>query len=485
MKNQMVRVLLLALIGPIAYVSAADTADKTSKQIDALVSQYADCCSFTGTVLVSRHDRVVFKKGYGLANREWNIRNTPDVKFRIGSITKQFTSMLVMQQVAKGSIKLDGHLSDYLPYYRQDTGSKVTISQLLSHTSGIPSYTDDPKFFNEVSRNYYAVEDFVKRFCSGELQFEPGTKFHYDNSGYFILGAILEHVSGKTYEALLKQDILDPLAMKDSGYDHYADILAKRATGYQQELAGVVNAPYLDMSLPFAAGSLYSTVEDLYKWDQALYTDKLVPDDLKQKLFTPNLENYGYGWFIRAIPAGEPGSGQTMISHGGGINGFNTLEQRLVGDHDLIVIFNNTPGASLDEMAKGIRAILYMQQPAPAKRSLVHDLGLTVVDRGSGAAVAQYRELKRTNPNAYNFDEHSLNQLGSMLLQRGRNSDAIAILKLNVEEYPKSAIAYDGLADAYAQDGQKPLAIANYHKSLELDPKDQNATDRLKELEQK
>ena len=486
MKNQMVRVLLLALIGlPIACVYAADTADKTSKQIDALVSQYADCCSFTGTVLVSRHDRVVFKKGYGLANREWNIRNTPDVKFRIGSITKQFTSMLVMQQVAKGSIKLDGHLSDYLPYYRQDTGSKVTISQLLSHTSGIPSYTDDPKFFNEVSRNYYAVEDFVKRFCSGELQFEPGTKFHYDNSGYFILGAILEHVSGKTYEALLKQEILNPLAMKDSGYDHYADILAKRAAGYQQELAGVENAPYLDMSLPFAAGSLYSTVEDLYKWDQALYTDKLVPDGLKQKLFTPNLENYGYGWFIRAIPAGEPGSGQTMISHGGGINGFNTLEQRLVGDHDLIVIFNNTPGASLDEMAKGIRAILYMQQPAPAKRSLVHDLGMTVVDRGSSAAVAQYRELKRTSPNAYNFDERSLNQLGSMLLQRGRNSDAIAILKLNVEEYPKSAIAYDGLADAYAQDGQKPPAIANYHKSLELDPKDQNATDRLRELEQK
>jgi len=480
-----VRVLLLSLVGQISCVYAADTADKTSKQIDTLVSQYAECCLFSGTVLVSQHDRVIFKKGYGLANREWKIPNAPNVKFRLGSITKQFTSMLVMQQVAKGSIKLDGHLSDYLPYYRQDTGSKVTISQLLSHTSGIPSYTDDPKFFNEVSRNYYAVEDFVKRFCSGELQFEPGTKFHYDNSGYFILGAILEHVSGKSYEALLKQDILDPLAMKDSGYDHHADILAKRAAGYQQELAGVVNAPYLDMSLPFAAGSLYSTVEDLYRWDQALYADKLLPGELKQKLFTPNLENYGYGWFIRAIPAGEPGSGLTMIAHGGGINGFNTLEQRLVGDHDLIVIFNNTPGASLDEMAKGIRAILYMQQPAPAKRSLVHDLGLTVVDRGSSAAVAQYRELKRTDPNAYNFDERSLIQLGSMLLQRGRNSDAIAILKLNVEEYPKSAVAYDGLADAYAQDGQKPQAIANYHKSVELDPKDQNAMDRLKELEQK
>jgi CubicO group peptidase (beta-lactamase class C family) len=483
-RNLILRVLLLTLLWQISSAYAADIPN-TAAKIDKLMSQYADCCSFTGTVLVSDHDKVIFKKGYGLANREWNIPNTPEVKFRLGSITKQFTSMLIMQQVAKGSIKLDGHLSDYLRYYRQETGSKVTISQLLSHTSGIPSYTDDPKFFADVSRNYYAVDDFVKKFCSGDLQFEPGTKFHYDNSGFFLLGAILEHVTGKTYEALLKETILVPLGMKDSGYDHYGDILPKRASGYQQDLAGVVNAPYLDMALPYAAGSLYSTVEDLYKWDQALYTDKLVPADLKQKLFTPNLENYGYGWNIHIIPADEPGAGQTMISHGGGINGFNTLEQRLAGDHDLIVIFNNTPGANLDEMAKGIRAILYGREPATPKRSLVPDLGETMVNRGADAAVAQYRELKRTNPQGYNFDERALNQLGYMLLEKDRNADAITIFKLNVEEHPKSGNVYDSLAEAYAKDGQNQQAIANYRKSLELDPKNQSAANKLKLLEQK
>jgi len=484
MKKLILRVLLLTLLWQIPSDYARDTPDKAAK-IDTFTAQYADCCLFTGAVLVSDHDKVIFKKGYGLANREWNIPNTPDVKFRLGSITKQFTSMLVMQQVAKGSIKLDGRISDYLPYYRSETGSKVTISQLLSHTSGIPSYTDDPKFFADVSRNYYAVDDFVKKFCSGDLQFEPGTKFHYDNSGFFLLGAILEHVTGKTYEALLKEEILVPLGMKDSGYDHYADILPKRASGYQQELAGAVNAPYLDMALPYAAGSLYSTVEDLYKWDQALYTDKLVHNDLKQKLFTPNLEHYGYGWDIRVIPADEPGAGETMISHGGGINGFNTLEQRFVGDHDLIIIFNNTPGADLGEMAKGVRAILYGQEPATPKRSLVPDLGQIVVNRGADAAVARYRELKRTNPNGYNFDERALNRLGYMLLEKGRNADAIAIFNLNVEEYPKSGNVYDSLAEAYAKDGQKQQAIANYRKSLELDPKNQNAANKLKELEQK
>jgi CubicO group peptidase (beta-lactamase class C family) len=484
MKKLAAPLLLCCLLLQIVPRSKADNSDIPGK-IDRLMAQYADCCAFTGTVLVSDHDKVIFKKGYGFADREWNIPNAPDVKFRIGSITKQFTSMLVMQQVAKGSIKLDAHLSDYLPYYRKDTGSKVTISQLLSHTSGIPSYTDDPKFFEDVSRNYYAVDDFVKKFCSGDLQFEPGTKFHYDNSGYFLLGAILEHVTGKSYEVVLKENIFGPLGMKDTGYDHYADIIPKRASGYRQELVGIVNAPYLDMALPYAAGSLYSTVEDLYQWDQALYTDKLIPPDLKQKLFTPNLDNYGYGWDIRAIPAGEPGAGQTLISHGGGINGFNTLEARYIADHDLVVIFNNTPGASLEEMAKGIRAILYGQAPAAPKRPLEHELGETVINHGADAAIAQYHELKRTHPNDYDFNEFALNSLGYGLLQQNRNADAIAIFKLNVEEYPNSGNAHDSLAEGYAKDGQKQLAIDHYRKSLELDPKNQHAIDQLKELEQK
>lgn len=484
MKKIVLGILVAVSCWQILSVYGADTPDQAGK-IDKLVRQYADCCAFSGTVLVSEHDQVIFKKGYGLAVREWNIPNTPDVKFRIGSITKQFTSMLIMQQVAKGTIKLDGRLSDYLPYYRKDTGSKVTISQLLSHTSGIPSYTDAPNFFVDVSRNPYGVEEFVKKYCSGDLQFEPGSKFHYDNSGYFLLGAILEHVTGKTYETLLKENIFGPLGMKDSGYDHFADILSKRATGYEQDLGGVENAAYLDMSLPYAAGSLYSTVEDLYKWDQALYTDKLISNDLKQKLFTPNLEHYGYGWDIRTIPADEPGAGQTAISHGGGINGFNTLETRLIGNHDLIVIFNNTPGANLNEMAKGIRAILYGKEPAAPKRDLGRDLGETLVSRGAEATVAQYHELKRTKANDYAFDERGLNSLGFMALEKGRNADAIAIFQLNAEEYPTSGRVYYSLAEAYAKDGQKEKAIANYRKSLELDPKNENAAAKLRELEGK
>lgn len=466
----------------IHFLATAQSPDKAAK-IDQLARQYADCCQFTGTVLVSEHDKVIFKGGYGLANREWNIPNAPDVKFRVGSITKQFTSMLVLQQVAKGSIKLDGHISDYLPYYRKDTGSRVTIAQLLSHTSGIPSYTDDPKFFPDVSRNYYAVDDFVTKFCSGDLQFEPGTKFHYDNSGYFVLGAILEHVTGKKYEDLLQENILTPVGMRDTGYDHWATIIAKRASGYQETFDGIENAPYLDMALPYAAGSLYSTVEDLYKWDQALYTDKLLPADLKRKLFTPNLEEYGFGWAIHVIAKDQPSPGKTMITHGGGINGFNTNEVRLVDDHSLIVIFNNTPGADLNQFARDIRAILYGQEPSAPKGSPVHDLRETLRTRGLDAMIAQYKELGRSSSTKYIFNDGALNRIGYDLLERDRVSDAITVFKLNAEEYPKVANVYDSLAEAYAKAGNRQLAIENYKRSLELDPKNQNAIDRLKELE--
>jgi len=476
--------LLLVLVCAAAFGLPASPTDKSAK-IDKLMSQYADCCAFNGTVLVSEHDQVIFKKGYGLANREWKIPNTPDVKFRLGSITKQFTSMLVMQQVEKGTIKLDSHLSDYLPDYRKDTGSKVSIHQLLNHTSGIPSYTDDPKFFPDESRNHYSVDDFVKKFCSGDLQFEPGSKFHYDNSGYFLLGAILEHISGKSYEALLKEKIFDPLGMKDTGYDRSPEILPKRSSGYEVGLDEVINAPYLDMSLPYAAGSLYSTVEDLYKWDQALYSDKLVSAELKKKLFTPGLEHYAYGWNVETLPAGDPAAGQTMISHGGGINGFNTVEVRLVDEHDLIVLLNNTPNADLSAMAKGIRAVLFGKEPAPPKTPLADVLGDTIVHRGVDAGVAQYRELKGDKPEAYEFGEGSLIRLGFQLMKANRTADAITIFKLNVEEYPKSDRVCGVLADAYQRSGQKNLAIGTYRKCLKLNPQNAEARSQLEALEKK
>jgi len=241
-------VIILTIL--ILFVSQDYTHAQTkSQKIDKLMSLYHQFRQFNGSVLVAEKGDVIYKKGFGFANMEWEIPNDTETKFRLGSITKQFTSMLIMQLVEKGKLKLDDKLSELLPYYRKDIGEKVTIHHLLTHTSGIPSYTGLPGFFQDVSRDPYPVDEFIKKYCSGDLEFEPGSKYKYNNSGYFLLGAIIEKVTGKTYEDILKENILDPLNLKNTGYDHHDPILAKRAAGYENNFDGFVNAPYLDMSL--------------------------------------------------------------------------------------------------------------------------------------------------------------------------------------------------------------------------------------------
>src|SRR5436853_5374034 len=363
--------LALVVFGAFLFPAPAFTQDKATK-IDQLISLHNKYGQFNGSALVADNGKVIYKKGFGLANMEWSIPNTPGTKFRLGSITKQFTATVILQLVEQGKIKLDGKITDYLPDYRQDTGAKITIHNLLSHTSGIPSYTSLPGFFQNVSRNPFTIDDFIKKYASGDLEFEPGTKFVYSNSGYFILGAIIEKVTGKPYEQVLKESIFDPLGMKDSGYDHWETILSKRAIGYTQTPRGYETAPYLDMSIPYAAGSLYSTVEDLYLWDRALYTDKLLRADLKKTMFTPFLSGYAFGWAIGNPKLDDMKTQVSTIWHAGGINGFNTIEVRMPETQDLVVLLDNTSrGDKIETLAQGIIDVLHDIEPPAAKASLV------------------------------------------------------------------------------------------------------------------
>ena len=474
----------LAISAVLVFHSPVFAQDKASK-IDQLVSTYAKYGQFNGAALVADNGKVVYEKGVGLANMEWNIPNTPDTKFRLGSITKQFTATLVLQLVEQGKIKLDGKLIDYLPDYRKDTGVKVTIHNLLSHTSGIPSYTSLPGFFQNVSRNPFKVDDFIKQYASGDLEFEPGSKFVYDNSGYFLLGAIIEKVTGKPYEQVLKENIFDPVGMKNSGYDHWGMIINQRATGYSRTPRGYQTAPYLDMSIPYAAGSLYSTVEDLYLWDQALYGDKILSAKSKELMFKPNLNNYGYGFVMTKATLAPPTKLVVpVIQHSGGINGFNTLIVRMTNDKRLIVLLDNAEdGQYLNKMVAGIMSVLYDQPYDTPKRSIADAVMNTITEQDVAASIKQYRALK-TGPTAgeYDFGEMELNRLGYQLLQTKKVAEAIEIFKLNVETFPQSANAYDSLGEAYMAHGDKELSIANYKKSLELDPKNSNATKKIASL---
>lgn len=488
MTNKFIPVLRLVLAVSFVFLIVHSTpagAQEKAEKIDGLLKLYHDHGKFNGTALVAEGGRVIYKKGFGPANMEWNIPNEPDTKFRLGSITKQFTSMLILQLVEEGKISLEGKLSEYLPYYREDTGKKVTIHHLLTHTSGIPSYTGLPDFI-EIVRDPYDVEDFVKKYCSGDLEFEPGARFNYNNSGYFILGALIEKITGKTYEKALEERIFKPLGMKHSGYDRHGTIIPGRAAGYQQSLEGYTNAPYLDMSLPYAAGSLYSTVEDLFLWDQALYTDRLLSAEIKALLFKPHFSRdqsaYGYGWGVSKKKLPQSGREVAVISHGGGINGFNTLIERYVDDKHLIVLLNNTGGTALGEMGTAIFRILFNEPFDPPRKSIARTLFSTIREKGLDAAIGQYRELKKEKPDDFDFQPGGLNELGYALLEKDRIEEALRIFELNIEAYPDNANGYDSLAEAYAAKGEKKLAIKNYAKSLELNPDNTNAIERLNRL---
>lgn len=467
--------ILLLLSGQLLY-----SQDKVQK-IDELVQKYYELGLFNGAVIVAENGNVVYSKGIGYADMENKVPVKTDTKFRLASVSKQFTATLIMQLVEKGKIKLDGNLSDYLPYYRKDIGEKITISQILSHTAGIGNYTDVSDFMQNQVKNKFEPKDFVLKFCSNDLVFEPGTDWAYSNSGYFILGAVIEEVTGKTYEDNLQENIFTPLGMSNSGFEHSDRTYENYAKGYQNMFGEYKPARFLDMSIPYSAGSLYSTVEDMLKWDLALYTEKILKKESLEKMFTPIMKNYGYGWQIVNAPLTESEK-KKVITHSGGIFGFSSLETRLVDDNKFIMLLNNFEGGSLNPLTEGIINILYGLEPRNPKPSLANIVFKDIKEKGIKEAITAASKLK-DKKDEYRINENEFNIMGYILLQGGNTADAIEVFKFNVELFPASSNVYDSLGEAFMTAGDKDNAILNYKKSIELDPTNENGKQMLKKLE--
>ena len=292
--------------------------------------------------LVVRDGEVLLRGGYGMADLELGVAIEPDMVFRIGSVTKQFTAVALLMLVEEGKLALEDPITRFLHDYPTG-GNTITLHHLLTHVSGIQSYTAMENFLDDVEENF-SVSEMVARFQDEPMEFAPGEDYAYNNSAYFLLGAVIEKASGKSYEQFLQERIFTPLEMDQSYYGGHAKIVPRRVSGYGGQPGGYRNAPYLSMTQPYSAGALLSTVNDLAKWDAALYTEKLVSQELLERAWTAAALNdgrsvhYGYGWSV------DEYEGYRVLRHGGGIPGFATHVVRIPEAKIFVAVLSNNPG---------------------------------------------------------------------------------------------------------------------------------------------
>ncbi|WP_456313993.1 serine hydrolase domain-containing protein [Pseudomonas shirazensis] len=350
MKNVLNLILLL-------FISTYCFAQKSN--ISKMVDEYAVKNQFNGTVLVQNNNKIIYHKSFGVAERSFNSKVTNETKYQVCSITKTFTAVLILQLVEKGKINLNSKIRDYLTDYKGKGGDKVSVRQLLNHTSGMKN-TDTVKGTNFLKYGIgfyhfpYQLKDIVNKFCSNDLVNEPGTKFDYNNGEYMILGRILEVIYGKTFEEILNNEILVPLGMQNSGLISQYKVIKGLATPYYKDKS----IDHLIPNIPIyvedfsAAGAMYSTTSDLMKFNNALFNFKLIKKESLDELLTPGLDDYGYSVWIRDV-----GKYKRMERYGS-IAGANAVWFHYLNKDFSIIILSNTNLTDLGDYASRIGRVI-------------------------------------------------------------------------------------------------------------------------------
>ena len=385
--NKWMRALVpIALTVASLALAHSYTAQEPTVRMEQIAQSYGDSKQFMGSVLVAKDGKILLSKGYGSADLEWNISNSPNTKFRLGSITKQFTSAAILLLEERGKLKIEDPVKKYMPD-APAAWDKVTIFHLLTHTSGIPSFTSFPDY-SATEATPTTPEKLVARFRDKPLEFQPGEQMKYDNSGFALLGYLIEKISGQSYKDFLQENIFKPLSMNDSGYDSNSAILLHRASGYSPGPDGPQHAGYIDMTIPFSAGALYSTTEDLLRWEQGLFGGKVLSDASLKKMTTPFKNDYAFGLVVRAV------NGHKVIEHGGGIEGFNTQMSYFPDDKLTVIVLGNlnggAPGAiasSLASVAHGEKVILPSERKEVAVPSEILKQYVATYDMGPGFSI--------------------------------------------------------------------------------------------------
>ena len=365
--------LILAFLLWILPAFAQQQDARLTAEFDKLLSRQFKSNETGATALVARKGQILYQKAFGMANLELNVPMQTDNVFRIGSITKQFTAVAILQLMEQGKLSLQDDITKYLPDYPTH-GHTITIEHLLTHTSGIQSYTDMKDFGEQMILDQKPTE-VIDYFKNQPMEFAPGTKWNYNNSGYFLLGYIIEKVSGKTYPEYVETQFFKPLGMNYSLYGSDEKIIKNRAGAYNKVDSTFVNADNISMTQPYAAGSILSTVGDLYRWHLALHSYKVVKKENLNKALTRYILTdgktvpYGYGFGFENV------QGSPTIEHGGGINGFRTAAIYLPEEDVFVAVFSNCDCKPPAEVA-GKMAALTIGKPYNYKEIPVESMVL-------------------------------------------------------------------------------------------------------------
>lgn len=495
------------------------------KSIGDLMESYVDPgikikirSPFSGTILVAKKGEIIFEEAYGKANRETNTLNTIDTKFGIGSVTKQFTAMLVMQLVADNQLKLEDTISKYLPYLPGDKGDHITIHQLLAHTSGLPHYNGLESIgvsLKNFGGTKFTPKELAELIGKTNLLYKPGTQFVYSSLGYDLLGAILEEVSGNSFAELLDNNIAKPLGLKNTGFGSNDFIATALAQGYRyQEVYGldwwtsehggkITAAPFRDQSTAYAAGGMHSTIKDLFIWSKAIKSNQLLSPALTKRMLTPNKNGYGYGWVRNWDDVIEKNVNVRLYGHGGALAG-NSAFIALYDDETTIIYLSNRSNLKAEEIlhqvhlrannlkdeyklkgypnrssytkfeeAGGMTALqdyfnrlsVYADYTVNPSNSTIRGVMKIHLEAGK---IEVSDSLKTVFFRSYNPDERTLNQFGYDFLYSDNPGYALEFFKENTLKFPNSSNAWDSLGEAYLIYEEFDKAVICYQKAVNI-----------------
>ncbi|MDQ6418146.1 serine hydrolase domain-containing protein [Paenibacillus sp. LHD-117] len=309
---------------------------------------------FSGTILVARKGELLFREAYGHASLEHDVPNRPETKFGIWSITKSFTALSVAMLAEEGKLKLDDELSRYIPELA--AAPRITILQAMNHVSGLVNFTNMPEYNGGLNKKPVSKEETLRLLLSKPMDFEPGAQFAYNNTGYFLLGLVIEAASGMAFDAFIASRILQPLGLSRTGVNDGRSLIPDLASAYHASENGPIPMEFIEMSTVFSAGGMYSTIDDLHAWAQSFDTAKLVSRSTLEQAFAKEGAPYGLGWFL------DEKHGRRRIHHGGAYRGFRTELHRYPDEETTIIVLTNYDFVPATKLADALSALVFGEE---------------------------------------------------------------------------------------------------------------------------